>query len=169
MDKELSQTEADLLVLEWERLGNSIIGMQKDHLVLLSQSKGILKIISPSGANSTSGGYFSGDSLIALVHNYHTDLLDLQDSTNKVYKKYMDERKSFSTYHRMLRSNNLTNDKSAMLKSHYSGVIRQLDKNTSNIRKRLQTTIDSYNSTVAAIIETSSIGYQLSGIKLKIR
>jgi hypothetical protein len=169
MDKELSQTEADLLVLEWERLGNCIISMQKDHLVLLSQSKEIIKIISPSRASKLNDNYFSGDSLSALVHKHHNALLDLQDSTNRIYIKYMDERKSFSTYHRMLKSYDLPIEKSAMLKTHFSGVIRQLDKNASSIRKRLTATIDSYNSTVAALIETSFVGYQLSGSKLKIR
>ncbi len=168
-NKELSQIEADLLALEWERLGNDIINMQKDHLVLISQSNKITKIISPSGSQYVNGGYFSNDSLNNIIFGFHRSLIDLQDSTNKIYKKYMDERKSFSIYHRRIKSNELQSDKNAMLKSHYYGVIRQLDKSVTNIRNRLTSTIDGYNSAIAILIETSSNGYQLAGNRLKIR
>jgi hypothetical protein len=168
------QSEAELMVMDWERVGNRIIGLQKDFLVINTQSKVIIGQLQLSDDIGNEQLYFDDDSLsydmlIDSLKKSHNYFVALQDSTNNLYKKYSEERKMFHLYHRKLKYNEIPKDKVGQFNITFKKMVNDLDNRANTIKRELMQNIENYNYLITAIAESSASNYQLTGYKLKIR
>ncbi|MDW8333889.1 MAG: hypothetical protein RMM53_06710 [Bacteroidia bacterium] len=175
------QTDAELMVVEWERIGRNIVNLQSDILTLISQSGYVVKMLNENvvvnrqqldeSAQDDGSNYYVyyHDSLIKSIFMLHQQIVRLQDSIDYVLKNYNNDRKLFHQFHRKLKTSKYETNSFRKFNLHFQTRAARLDKQSQTLRFKIDGIVETYNSTLTELVENNPLCFALSGYKLKLK